>query len=98
MRMLVRPRVDFCGTARRVLVAAAATVTLCVAATGARAATAQPAPAAAPSAAHLIETLGLHVAPQPVRERQGWHWPRIVLVHAELQELLQHPDHVDPHA
>src|SRR5256884_6341243 len=98
MRMLVRPRVDFCGTARRVLVAAAATVTLCVAATGARAATAQPAPAAAPSAAHLIETLGLHVAPQPVRERQGWHSPRIVLVNPELHGLLPQLQQAAPHA
>src|SRR5947208_7536942 len=96
--MLVRPRVDFCGTARRVLIAAAATVTLCVAATGARAATAQPAPAAAPSAAHLIETLGLHVAPQPVRERQGWHSPRIVLVNPELHELLPQLQQAAPHA
>jgi len=96
--MLVRPRVDFCGTARRVLIAAAATVTLCVAATGARAATAQPAPAAAPSAAHLIETLGLHVAPQPVRERQGWHSPRIVLVNPELHELLPKLQQAAPHA
>src|SRR3989440_5291259 len=98
MRMLVRPRVDFCGTARRVLIAAAATVTLCVAATGARAATAQPAPAAAPSAGHLIETLGLHVAPQPVRERQGWHSPRIVLVNPELHELLPQLQQAAPHA
>src|SRR2546421_4496128 len=96
--MLVRPRVDFCGPARRVLIAAAATVTLCVAATGARAATAQPAPAAAPSAGHLIETLGLHVAPQPVRERQRWHSPRIVLVNPELRELLPQLQQAAPHA
>src|SRR5438552_604359 len=86
--MLVRPRVDFCGTARRVLIAAAATVTLCVAATGARAATAQPAPAAAPSAAHLIETLGLHVAREAVRERRGWHSAWSGLVNPELREVL----------
>ena len=46
-------------------------------------------PAAAPvSAAQLIESLGLHVAPNPVRERSGWHPPRVVLVSDSLRELL----------
>lgn len=46
-------------------------------------------PAAAPaSAAQLIESLGLHVAPTPVRERSGWRPPRVVLVGKPLQELL----------
>ena len=40
--------------------------------------------------AHLIESLGLHVAPQPVRERPGWRPPRVVLIGRgeELHELL----------
>ena len=40
--------------------------------------------------AHLIDTLGLHVAPQPVRERPGWRAPRVVLIGTgqELHELL----------
>jgi phosphoglycerate dehydrogenase-like enzyme len=97
--MLMKSRVDSCVTARRVLIAAAATLTLGVLATGARAATAEPASAAAaPSAAHLIETLGLHVAPQPVRERQGWRSPRIVLVNPELHELLPQLQRAAPHA
>src|SRR4029077_20428748 len=37
---------------------------------------------------HLIETLGLHVASQPVRERPGWRPPRVVLVEEELHDLL----------
>src|SRR5256885_14334991 len=41
-----------------------------------------------PSAAQLIERLGLRVAAQPVRERPGWPAPRIVLVSGELHELL----------
>jgi phosphoglycerate dehydrogenase-like enzyme len=96
--MHMRPRVDFPVAARRRLLAAAATLSLCAVAGGARAATAQPPPAVAPSAAHLIETLGLHVAPQPVRERQGWQPPRIVLVDAELHELLPQLRQAAPHA
>jgi len=46
-------------------------------------------PAAAPAtAAQLIESLGLHVAAAPVRERSGWHPPRVVLVNASLHDLL----------
>jgi phosphoglycerate dehydrogenase-like enzyme len=84
----MRPRLSLYVTARRALIAAATSLTLCLVPTGARAATAEPAAAAAPSAAHLIETLDLHVAPHPVRERQGWQSPRIVLVEEELHELL----------
>jgi phosphoglycerate dehydrogenase-like enzyme len=36
----------------------------------------------------LIETLGLRAAPQPVRERPGWHPPRIVLIGKGLGELV----------
>ena len=84
----MRPRFSLCVTARRALIVAATSLTLCLTTTGARGATAEPAPAAAPSAAHLIETLGLHVAPQPVRERPGWRPPRVVLVEEELHDLL----------
>jgi phosphoglycerate dehydrogenase-like enzyme len=38
--------------------------------------------------AQLIASLGLHAAPQPVRERPGWRPPRIVLVGRGDQELL----------
>ena len=44
--------------------------------------------AAAPDPAQLIERLGLHVAPNPVRERSGWHPPRVVLVSDRLRDLL----------
>ena len=40
------------------------------------------------SAAELIDKLGLHVAPQPVRERPGWRPPRIVLINKEIADLL----------
>lgn len=84
----MRPRLSLCVTARRALIVAATSLTLCAVGSGARGVTAEPEPAAAPSTAHLIETLGLHVASQPVRERPGWHSPRIVLVNPELHELL----------
>jgi phosphoglycerate dehydrogenase-like enzyme len=45
--------------------------------------------AAAPDpVAKLIESLGLRVAPNPVRERSGWHAPRVVLVSESLRDLL----------
>jgi len=37
---------------------------------------------------HLIETLGLRAAPQPVRERPGWRAPHIVLVAKGVKEFL----------
>ena len=40
------------------------------------------------SASQLIEKLGLHVAPKPVRERDGWRPPRTVLVAPQLHNLL----------
>ena len=46
-------------------------------------------PAAPPGgAAQLIASLGLHVAPAPVRERSGWRPPRVVLVNGSLHDLL----------
>ncbi|HEV2285992.1 MAG TPA: D-2-hydroxyacid dehydrogenase [Steroidobacteraceae bacterium] len=52
----------------------------------AAAAVAAEAPAAAPATtAELIESLGLHTAPTPVRERPGWRPPRVILV-----------DHIEP--
>jgi phosphoglycerate dehydrogenase-like enzyme len=44
--------------------------------------------AAAPAASALIDSLGLHVAPTPVRERSGWRPPRVVLVGDSLHDLL----------
>ncbi len=46
-------------------------------------------PAAAPSsAAQLSESLGLRVAPHPVRERPGWRPPRIILIADDLHDLV----------
>lgn len=55
-------------------------------------------PAATPplSAAQLIDTLGLHVAPSPVRERSGWRPPRVILVMAPLHDLLPQLQQVAP--
>lgn len=53
---------------------------------GSRAA-ATDAPAAPVSATQLIESLQLHVAPTPVRERSDWHPPRVILVGSFLQDL-----------
>jgi phosphoglycerate dehydrogenase-like enzyme len=50
------------------------------------------------SAAQLIETLGLRVAAQPVRERAGWRTPRIVLVNEELHDQLAVLQQVAPRA
>jgi phosphoglycerate dehydrogenase-like enzyme len=44
--------------------------------------------AAAPSTAQLIESLGLHVAPTPVRERRDWRPPRVILVNHSAHDLL----------
>jgi phosphoglycerate dehydrogenase-like enzyme len=95
-------------TARRLLPAAlAAAVALGVLAAPAAGEAAAGAPAAGqtPAAddsrdavAHLIDTLGLHVAPQPVRERPGWHPPRVVLIgrDTELHALLPQLQQVAP--
>jgi len=57
------------------------------------------APAAAPaSAAQLIESLGLHVAPTPVRERKGWHPPRVILVSPRERDLVPQLRKVAPQA
>jgi phosphoglycerate dehydrogenase-like enzyme len=40
------------------------------------------------AAAQLIQSLGLHVAPHPVRERPGWRPPRVILVSRDLHDLL----------
>src|ERR1700733_8195337 len=46
------------------------------------------APASSDPVAQLIANLGLHAAPQAVRERPGWRPPRIVLVGRADEELL----------
>jgi phosphoglycerate dehydrogenase-like enzyme len=46
------------------------------------------APASSDPVALLIASLGLHAAPQPVRERPGWRPPRIVLVGNGEKDLL----------
>lgn len=45
-------------------------------------------PPTQPAASKLIQTLGLKVAPHPVRERPGWRPPRIILVSDLLHELM----------
>lgn len=56
-------------------------------------------PVAAPDpSAQLIESLGLHVAPNPVRERRGWHPPRVVLVNSSLHKLLPQLEQAAPAA
>ncbi|HUO18939.1 MAG TPA: NAD(P)-dependent oxidoreductase, partial [Steroidobacteraceae bacterium] len=44
--------------------------------------------AATPSPTELIESLGLHTAPAPVRERRGWRPPRVILVDHVGPDLL----------
>ena len=45
-------------------------------------------PAADPVAAHLIDTLGVPVASQAVRERPGWRRPQVVVVSHRLASLV----------
>jgi phosphoglycerate dehydrogenase-like enzyme len=70
--------------------------------TGAAATTAgdsaQPNAATPASAAQLIESLGLHVAPAPVRERKGWHPPRVILVSRSEGDLVPQLKQVAPQA
>lgn len=69
-------------------------------ATGAASAADSTAPAAAApdSVAQVIESLGLHVAPNPVRERSGWRPPRVVLVNKSLEELVPQLQQAAPEA
>src|SRR2546429_9065044 len=71
----------------RVLVAAATTLSLCALMASAHSIAANAA-AQEPSAAQLIERLGLRVAAQPVRERPGWRPPRVGPVCEGLHYLL----------
>ncbi|MBV8877431.1 MAG: D-2-hydroxyacid dehydrogenase [Gammaproteobacteria bacterium] len=69
----------------RSALAAVLTSLLCTSASAAVPATTA---AAGPAeAAALIDRLGLHVAPQPVRERPGWRPPHIVLINEEMRDL-----------
>lgn len=54
--------------------------------------------AATPSTAQLIESLGLHVAPAPVRERSGWRAPRLILVSRGERDLVPQLQQVAPKA
>lgn len=45
-------------------------------------------PTASSSSATLSETLGLQSAPHPVRERPGWHVPKVILVSNGLHDSL----------
>jgi len=81
-------------TLRRVLIAAASAALMAAPAQLLRAAEAA---AETNSTAQLIEKLGLHVAPQPVREHPGWRTPRIVLVNDDLGALLPQLEQVAPH-
>jgi phosphoglycerate dehydrogenase-like enzyme len=95
--MLMRPPPGRRAAQRRVLMAAATTLSLCALLAPASAGSAEPSAQGA-SAAQLIEKLGLHVAPQPVRERPGWRPPRIVLVNEQLHDQLPLLQQAAPHA
>src|SRR5438046_1536665 len=82
----------------RLLIAAVTALCACALLAPARSLRGAESPTQGVSAAALIEKLGLHAAPQPVRERQGWHSPRIVLVNPELHELLPQLQQAAPHA
>lgn len=73
--------------------ALAALITAMAAATVAAAAE----PPAGPTAAQLLDTLGVPVASQPVRERPGWRVPQIVLVSHGLANLLPQLQQAAPH-
>ncbi len=86
--MLIRPRMAL----------AAATLSACALLPCASVVSAEEPAAEETSDAHLIEKLGLHVAPQPVRERPGWRPPRIVLVNEQQHDLLPVLQQVAPRA
>ena len=69
-------------------IALAADLTLCALVAATPASYAAATATSQPSAAELIDKLGLHVAAQPVRERPGWRPPRIVLINRGMEELL----------
>jgi phosphoglycerate dehydrogenase-like enzyme len=95
--MLMRPPPGRRVAHRRVLIAAS-TLSACALLACASVVSAEQPSAAASSAPQLIETLGLRVAPQPVRERPGWRTPRIVLVNEELHDQLPALQQVAPRA
>jgi phosphoglycerate dehydrogenase-like enzyme len=84
--MLVRPLPARRVAHHRLLMAAASLSACAVFAPARLVSAAEPAPEA--NSFQLIEKLGLHVAPQPVRERPGWRSPRIVLVSEQLHDEL----------
>ena len=51
-----------------------------------------------PDTRALIDSLGLRVAPTPVRERSGWRPPRVILVGEPLRDLLPQLRQVAPAA
>jgi phosphoglycerate dehydrogenase-like enzyme len=53
-------------------------------------------PAASAAAPPLSDSLGLQPAPHPVRERPGWHAPKLILVDKELHDLLPQLQAVAP--
>src|SRR5947207_15764389 len=82
----------------RLLIAAVTALCACALLAPARSLRGAESPTQGVSAAALIEKLGLHVTPQPVRERLRWHSPRIVLGSPELHELLPPLHQAAPHA
>ena len=95
--MLMRPPPGRRVAHRRVLIAAA-TLSACALLAGASVVEGEEPSAQGASAAQLIEKLGLHVAPQPVRERPGWRPPRIILVNEQLHDQLPLLQQAAPHA
>jgi phosphoglycerate dehydrogenase-like enzyme len=55
-------------------------------------------PATPASTAQLIDSLGLHVAPAPVRERSGWRPPHLILVSSGERDLIPQLQQVAPSA
>ena len=95
--MLMRPPPGRRVAHRRVLIAAA-TLSACALLACASVVKGEEPSAQGASAAQLIEKLGLHVAPQPVRERPGWRPPRIILVNEQLHDQLPVLQQVAPRA
>jgi phosphoglycerate dehydrogenase-like enzyme len=72
----------------RQLSSVATALLLCALLAPAAALAAPDTPAASFAAPPLSDTLGLRPAPHPVRERPGWHAPKVILVNKELHGML----------
>jgi phosphoglycerate dehydrogenase-like enzyme len=73
---------------RRYLSSLAAALAPCALLAGGAVLRAADTPAASSAVPSLSETLGLQPAPHPVRERPGWHVPKVILVSNGLHDSL----------